>query len=114
MNEYMIYTGEGSTQNPAGDEVENFQILGVACQGETAERAIASLAAELGSGDPESEADAGVLGFDMKQARAVQTITKEQRDALRIIVNAEETQPSGAELEEAYEILREMIAGFTD
>ena len=114
MNEYIIFTAEGSTQNPNGEEVENFQVLGIACQGETAQDAIGSLAEELGGGNPESEADAGLLGFNMEQARAVQTITKAQQDALRLISNAEETQPCGAELKEAFEVLREMVDGFTE
>lgn len=109
MNEYIIYTGEGFTQNPAGDDVENFQVLGIACQGETADAAIAALAEELGGGDPESEADAGVLGFDMKKARAVQTITAEQLAAIRLLVTADEAQPGGGELEEATAVLREML-----
>ena len=115
MNEYLIYTGEGTTQNPNGDDVGNFQVLGVACQGETAEAAIGALAEELGEGDPESEADAALLGFNVSKAVAVQTITKAQQEAIRLLVASTtgDEQPCGAELEEAIQTLREMASGFT-
>ncbi|MBR5950116.1 MAG: hypothetical protein IKZ87_01635 [Actinomycetaceae bacterium] len=114
MNEYMIYTGEGYTQNPAGDDVENFQVLGVACKGKTAADAIATLAEEFGSGEPDGEADAGVLGFDMGQARAVQTITEEQKGAIRLILATHAPHPDNVALVEAVAVLRKMAEGFTD
>lgn len=31
MNEYIIYTTEGFTQDPNGNDIENCQLLGEAC-----------------------------------------------------------------------------------
>lgn len=31
MNEYIIYTTEGFTQDPNGNDIENCQVLGEAC-----------------------------------------------------------------------------------
>lgn len=106
MNEYVIYTTEGYTQNPAGNDVNNCQVLGVGSKGNTAAEAIAALENDLAISE---------LGFDPDYAKAVQTITKEQQDAIRLLVASTtgEEQPGGAELEEAIETLREMVSGFT-
>lgn len=77
MNEYVIYTTEGYTQNPAGDEVNNCQVLGVGCAGENEADAITGLENELGISE---------LGFDPSEAKAVQLVTDEQRAAIRDIV----------------------------
>ena len=100
MNEYVVYTTEGYTQNPAGDEVNNCQVLAVSCKGSTPEEAITALENDLAISE---------LGFDPDCAKAVQTITAEQLAAIRLLVTADEAQPGGGELEEATAVLREML-----
>jgi hypothetical protein len=106
MNEYIIYTAEGSTMSPNEDEVENCQVLGV----------VTAINAKLAPTALVRQFPAVKdWGFKMSKTFVRQVVTKKQQTELKKLLNAltakNSDYKSDPKLESAIWALSELVNG---